>query len=126
MDNPPTRRHLLVAPVQDPNAGTPLQELPPVEKSAEDSLGDSPGRNPKAPWPYPGRDRTSIAELLADQRCSQAVLTFLATTDVGRTSGPPVADENEDAASEASEWEAREQEERDWERREASESLGRE
>ena len=51
--------------------------------------------------PTQGRDRTSIAELLADQRCSQAVLTFLATTDVGRTSGPPVADENEDAASEA-------------------------
>jgi len=52
----------------------------------------------KLPGPTRGRDRTSIAELLADQRCSQAVLTFLATTDVGRTSGPPVADEGEDAA----------------------------
>jgi len=50
---------------------------------------------------------------------------FLATTDVGRTSGPPVADEDEDAASEASEWEAREQEERAWERREQEERLGR-
>jgi len=66
----------------------------------------------KLPGPARGRDRTNIAKLLADQRCSQAVLTFLATTDVGRTSGPPAADENEDAASEASEWEAREQEER--------------
>ena len=72
-----------------------------------------------------GRDRTSIAELLADERCSQAVIDFLATTDVGRTSGPPVADEDEDAASEASEWEAREQEERAWERREQEERLGR-
>ena len=65
-------------------------------------------------------------ELLAGQRCNQAVLTFLATTDVGRTSGPPVADENEDAASEAPEWEAREQEERAWERREEEERLERE
>jgi len=53
------------------------------------------------------------------------VLEFLAATDVGRTSGPPVADEDEDAASEASEWEAREQAERAWERREEEERLGR-
>ena len=37
--------------------------------------------------PTRGRDRTSIAELLADERCSQALLQFFATTDVGRTSG---------------------------------------
>ena len=37
MDHPPTRRLLLVVPVQDPNAGAPFQELPPVEESAEDS-----------------------------------------------------------------------------------------
>ena len=78
----------------------------------------------KLPGPTRGRDRTSIAELLADERCSQAVLEFLATTEVGRTSGPPVADEDEDAASEASEWETREQAERAWERRE-EERLGK-
>jgi len=44
------------------------------------------------------------------------VLDFLATTDVGRASGPPVASGGEDAASEASEWEPREQAERAWER----------
>ena len=71
----------------------------------------------KLPGPLWGRDRTSIAELLADERCSQAVLDFLATTDVGRMSDPPVT-------SEASEWEAREQAERAWERRE-EERLGR-
>jgi len=49
----------------------------------------------------------------------------LATTDVGRTSGPPVADEDEDAASEALGWEAWEQAERVWERREEEERLGR-
>ena len=80
----------------------------------------------KLPGHTRGRDRTSIAELLADERCSQAVLDFLATTDVGRTSGPPAAGEDEDASSEASEWEAREQEERAWERREEEEvRLGR-
>jgi len=64
-----------------------------------------------------GRDRTSIAKLLTDQRSNQTVLTFLATTDVGPMSGPPTTDEDEDAASDASEWEAREQEERAWERK---------
>jgi len=41
----------------------------------------------KLPGPTRSRDRTSIAELLADQRCSQVVLTFLATTDVRPTGG---------------------------------------
>jgi len=72
------------------------------------------------------RDRTSIAELLADERCSQAVLQFFETTDVGRTSGTPVAEGEEDAASEASEWEARDQPQRAWERREEEERLGAE
>ena len=36
-----------------------------------------------------------------------------------------MAEDNEDAASEASEWEAREQEERAWARREEEERLGR-
>jgi len=62
--------------------------------------------------PTRGRDRTKITELLADERCSQAVLGFLATTDVGRTSGPPVAEEGDGVASEASEWEDRKREER--------------
>ena len=75
------------------------------------------------PGPTRGRYRTSIAKLLAHERCSQAVLQFLATTGIGRTSGPPVAEDEEDAASEASEWEARDQAARAWERRE-EERLG--
>ena len=47
------------------------------------------------------RHKTSIAELLADRRCSQAVLDFLENTDVGRTSGPPVAEEAGEEASKA-------------------------
>ena len=54
------------------------------------------------------------------------MLDFLATTDVGRTAGPPVANEGDDAASEASEWEARERAERDWERMEEEDRLGAE
>jgi len=80
----------------------------------------------KLPGPIRGRGRTSIAELLADERCSQAVLQFFATADVGRTSGPSVAEDEEDAASEASEWEARDQAERAWEMREEEERLGAE
>jgi len=33
----------------------------------------------KLPGPTRGRDRTKIAELFADDRCSQAILDFLAT-----------------------------------------------
>ena len=62
------------------------------------------------PGPARGRGRTKAAELLADERCSQAVLDFLATTNVGRTAGPPVAEDGEGAASGALEWEDREQE----------------
>ena len=43
---------------------------------------------------------------------------FLATTDVGRTSGPPAAADGGGEASEASEWDAREQAEREAESRE--------
>jgi len=84
------------------------------------------GEISKLVGPTRGRDRTNIAELLADERCSQAVLDFLATTDVGRTAAPPVANKEDDAASEASEWEARERAEREWERMEEEDRLGAE
>jgi hypothetical protein len=31
-----------------------------------------------------GKDRFRLRDLFADERCSQAILDFLATTDVGR------------------------------------------
>jgi len=43
--------------------------------------------NRELPGPARGRDCTKIAELLADERCSQVVLVFLETT------GQPVAEE---------------------------------
>ena len=41
----------------------------------------------------PGKDRFKTSKLFADERCSKEILDFLATTEVGRDSGPPVADE---------------------------------
>ena len=53
----------------------------------------------------PGQRPVQISELFADERCSKAILDFLATTEVGR--GPPVADE--EPGSEASEKKEREE-----------------
>jgi len=52
-----------------------------------------------------GRFRWKAHELFADQRCSQAVLDFLSSTDVGRLA-PPL--EEEDAVSAVSEMEMQE------------------
>jgi hypothetical protein len=54
-----------------------------------------------------GKSRFMIRDLLVDERCSQPVLDFLATTDVGR-----LVPGEEDVQSEASEWERRERRER--------------
>ena len=66
----------------------------------------------KLSGPTRGKDRTKTAELFANERCSQALLDFFATTDARRTAGPPVAEDAEVAASEASDWDSREREER--------------
>jgi len=50
------------------------------------------------------KDRWKIRDLLADERCSRAVLDFLTSTDVGRR----VPAEEEDTVSEVSEAELRE------------------
>jgi hypothetical protein len=59
----------------------------------------------------------------ADTRCSQPALDFLSTTDVGRRVPPPAED---DAQSEASEWELLEQRGKEEERRQNAEWLGAE
>src|SRR5258705_4912475 len=69
------------------------------------------------------KSRWKIRDLFADPRCNQVFLDFLATTQVGRRVAKP-EEENEDAQSEASEWELREREERDEERRRRDEALG--
>ena len=51
------------------------------------------------------KDRWKVRDLLADGRCSQAVLEFLSTTDVGRW---VLGVEEDDAVSAVSELEVRE------------------
>jgi len=65
------------------------------------------------------KHRFVIRNLLADKRCSQAVLEFLSTTDVGR-----LVWTEEDARSETTKWELRELRERGDERRAEAEELG--
>ena len=57
----------------------------------------------------------AVRDLMADERCGQAVLNFLSSTDVGRL--VPPRKKEDDAASEVSEWELRERRERqeEWE-----------
>jgi hypothetical protein len=71
-----------------------------------------------------GKSRFKIRDLLVDGRCSQAVLDFLTSTDVGRLVPTPGAEE--DAQSEASEWERRERREKEEERRVEAEELSAE
>jgi hypothetical protein len=47
-----------------------------------------------------GKDRFKIRDLLADMRCSQAILEFLATTDVGRRAPDPAGDDIRNEMSE--------------------------
>jgi len=66
-----------------------------------------------------GKSRFKIWGLLADERCSQAVLDFLSTTDVGR-----LVPAEEDTGGGVSEWERRERRERGEARRAEAEELG--
>ena len=65
-------------------------------------------------WKESGRrkSRVKIWGLIADVRCSQAVLDFLSTADVGR-----LIPAEEDVGSEVSEWKLQERKEREEERR---------
>ena len=51
-----------------------------------------------------GKQKWRVGELLADERCSPAVLNFLRSTHVGRTTSPAKENWN----SEGSEWDPRE------------------
>jgi len=59
----------------------------------------------------------------AERTCSQALLDFLSSTDIGKI---VPAEEGDDAESEASEWELWERAEQEEERRVEAETLGME
>jgi ribonuclease HI len=69
------------------------------------------------------KSRWKVRDLLADERCTRAVLDFLSTTDVGRLVPARAED---DAQSVESEWDLRERREREEERRAEVERLGAE
>jgi len=68
------------------------------------------------------KSRWKIQDLFADPRCSQTVLDFLSSTEVGKI--VPAVEEEDDVGSETSEWELRERQEREEKRR--VEELGAE
>jgi hypothetical protein len=70
-----------------------------------------------------GRERWKAHELFAESKCSQSVLDFLSSTDIGKIV-PAV--EEDGAGSEVSEWEFREGREREEERGAEAEALGAE
>ena len=74
------------------------------------------------------KSRWKIQDLFADPGCSQAVLDFLSSTDVGKIVPTveeedgvgkivPTVEEEDGVGSEASEWELRERQEREEEKR---------
>ena len=71
-----------------------------------------------------GREWWKVHELFAERTCSQALLDFLSSTDIGKIM--PADPEGDDAESEASEWELRERAEQEEERRVEVETLGME
>jgi len=95
---------VMVMSVQDADAGAFLQGLAqsgsPNRRSCEPEIRKETGR---------GKSRLAIRDLRAVGRCSQAVLNFLPTTDVGRLFPAPAEG---DAQRDASEWERRERRER--------------
>jgi len=66
-----------------------------------------------------GKSPRKVKDLLADGRCSRAVLDFRSTTDVAR-----LVPAEGDAGSEVSEWEPRERREPGEERSAEAEELG--
>jgi len=80
----------------------------------------------KEVWKETGKGRGSLKayELFAEPGASQAILDFLATTDVVKTVPAVVVEADEEAGSEVSEGELRERAEQEEERR--AEELGTE
>ena len=108
MDDATPGRILLVVPIPHQTRGQLFKRCSEWKNQQKTLRNTVSVETRKLPGTTRERQNTSIAELLADRRCSQAVLDFLENTDVARTSGPPVAEEADDEASEASEWEERE------------------
>ena len=99
----PDHRQVLVVPVQGPDAGAPSRTARKWERQQKNlwaELRRETGR---------GKDRFKVQDLFTDERCSQTVVDFLTTADVGRRLSEMA---EEDTQSEASDWGVSEWEER--------------
>jgi len=75
LDHPTPGCHLLVVPIQHPRPGSIFSRTAPKWRSQQKTLWATVLKETrKLPGPAREKRRTSIAELLADERCSQAVL----------------------------------------------------
>ena len=100
-------------PVLDPDSETFPQGVCGVEGPAENSVGGG------AEGDRVGKSWWNARDLLADERCSRAVLDFLSTTNVGM-----LVQALGDVAREASDWELPDRREREEERRAEAEEVG--
>jgi hypothetical protein len=73
---------MLVVPVQDADTGARFQSLPPLEGPAKIMWVEVWKETRK--W----KSRFTVRNLLANTRCSQPVLDFLSTMNVGGGSAP--------------------------------------
>jgi hypothetical protein len=112
-------RWVLVVPVRDPDTRARPQKLPALEGPAEEPVGGGPEGDREG-----GRIGSRSGTSSPTERCSQAILDFLSTTDVGRGLVPVPA--GEAAQYETSEWQLRGRNEREEERRQEAEKLGAE
>jgi len=111
LDGEPTRCPVLVVLVQVAAVGSLLQGKVCPEWEAQQKIRWAEAWKKAGKEAGRGKSRFKIRDLLTDGRCSQAVLDFLSTTDVGRLAPAEV-----DAGSEVSEWEQRERREQEEER----------
>jgi len=77
MGEEPDHRKVWVVPVQGADAGALVQE-PPALEPQQKTLGAEARKESER-----GKGQFKIRDLLADTRCSEPVLAFLCTTDVG-------------------------------------------
>jgi hypothetical protein len=101
-------------PVHDTHAGTRLQKLPPLKGPAQDSVGGG------AEGDREGKDQFEIRDLSRMRGAARRYWTS-SSPRKGRLVPPPA---EEEAQSEASEWEFRERREREVERRQKAEEVG--
>jgi len=77
IDQEPDLREVRLVPIQDADAGAPIQKLPVLAAAAEDPVDGG------AEEDWKGEGPLQIRDLFADEQCTRSILDFLHTTNVG-------------------------------------------